>query len=96
MLVVSATGGNAGPPKTIPPGAPRTGKLASHGGKHLHRQRLIRFFIFSLERRLACEREDRMLIGRIKGVTGARPSIIQNEFSLRRILLFRRDHRCVR
>lgn len=30
-----------------------------------------------------------MLIGRIKGVNGARPSIIQNEFSLRRILLFR-------
>lgn len=44
---------------------------------------------FSLERRLVCEREDRMLIGRIEGVNGSRPDIIQNEFSLRRILLFR-------
>ncbi len=30
-----------------------------------------------------------MLIGRIEGVNGSRPDIIQNEFSLRRILLFR-------
>lgn len=30
-----------------------------------------------------------MLIGRIEGVNGSRSDIIQNEFSLRRILLFR-------
>jgi len=40
MLVVSATGATPVLRRQSRRGAPRTGKLASHGGKHLHRQRL--------------------------------------------------------